>query len=321
MAVIQDPYGTGQKAGNRALNGGTSKNLTQNVLRQEPLYNPAVYASNTTVGKGGSTSTSKNGSSSIARGNANGQASIPTWGGSLAGGSNPYTGTSGYGSGSGYGGGSGGGDYAQAAVAPAYDPMAALMAALEAQRAAREQAVNAANAALEKQWGVAQGRYDQSLQQLLADYQDLRNRASVQNFKAGRQQREAQADRGAFGSGLGLQERLKLSSNLTNNLNKIDTEQANQKMTLKNNLDNIRAQIDMQKANNLASTINNYQDQVSSLITALFSNYAPSANYNSMLANLGGAGTTGLNNIVQNTAAGLGSGTGLYDTLLRYGTY
>ena len=92
-------------------------------------------------------------------------------------------------------------------------------------------------------------------------------------------------------------------------------------MSLKNSLDNIFAQIDMQKANNLASTINNYQDQVSSLITALFANYAPSQNYYNMLSSLGGAGTTGLNNIVQNTAAGLNSGTGLYDTLLRYGNY
>ena len=237
---------------------------------------------------------------------------------------NTYGGTGGYGGGSGgSGGGYGGGDwgYAEASVAPAFDPTAALMAALEAQRQAREQAVNAANAALEKQRGVAQSRYDASVAQLANDIQDLRNRASVQNFKAKRSLRESQADRGAFNSGLGMQENLGLNSRYTNNLNRIDTEERNSKTNMWNNLQNIFSQIDMQKAQNLASTINNYTDQVSSLITALFSNYAPSANYNSMLASLGGAGTTGLNNIVNNTAAGLNSNTGLYDTLLRYGNY
>lgn len=315
-----DPYG---------ISGGT-----QTPQRPAGFYSTSnTTGSNRTIAaKGTNTTGAKNVSPNqtarnlVARGNANGQASIPTWGGSLASGYGKNTGDGsgyGYGSGSGdSGGGYGGGDWGYAeAVAPAFDPTAALMAALEAQRAAREQAVNAANAALDKQWGVAQDRYKASLAQMLADMQDLRNRASVQNFKAGKAQREALADRGAFNSGLGMQERLGLSSNLTNNLNRINTEEANQRTSMQNNLSNIGAQIDMQKAQNLASTINNYQDQVSSLITALFSNYAPSANYNSMLASLGGAGTTGLNNIVSNTAAGLNSNTGLYDTLLRYGNY
>jgi hypothetical protein len=230
-------------------------------------------------------------------------------------------GYSGAGGNSYYNSGSNSGAYYAEPAAPAFDPTAALMAALEAQRAAREQAIKAANAALDKQWGVAQNRYNTSLSQMLADMQDLRNRASVQNFKAGKAQREALADRGAFNSGLGMQERLGLSSNLTNNLNRINTEEANQKTSMKNNLENIGAQIEMQKANNLASTLNNYQDQVSSLISALFANYAPSQNYYNMLSSLGGAGTSGINNIVSNTAAGLNSNTGLYDTLLRYGNY
>lgn len=321
---VLDPYaGTGPAARN-----GSNSTWATNPNLINANANTTPYRTSVAVNKGTNTSGTKYASPNqtnrnlMARGNANGQASIPTWGGSLGGGNN-Y----GYGSGSGGSGGSGGGygggdyGYAETSVAPAFDPTAALMAALEAQRAAREQAIKAANAALDKQWGVAQGRYNESLAKMMADMQDLRNRASVQNFKAGKAQREALADRGAFNSGLGMQEKLGLSANLANQLNRINTEQANSKTSMDNNLANIGAQIEMQKANNLASTLNNYTDQVSSLITALFSNYAPSQNYYNMLSSLGGAGTTGLNNIVSNTAAGLNSNTGLYDTLLRYGNY
>lgn len=321
---VLDPYaGTGPAARNGSNSTwATNPNLINANANTTP-YRTSI------AGKGASPTTKNTAPSSasslINKGVNNVASALSNYTPGTGGNGNGYG--YGYGSGSGGSGGSGGGygggdwGYAEASVAPAFDPTAALMAALEAQRQAREQAVNAANAALDKQWGVAQDRYKASLAQMLADMQDLRNRASVQNFKAGKAQREALADRGAFNSGLGMQERLGLSSNLTNNLNRINTEEANQRTSMKNNLSNIGAQIDMQKAQNLASTINNYQDQVSSLITALFSNYAPSANYNSMLASLGGAGTTGLNNIVSNTAAGLNSNTGLYDTLLRYGNY
>lgn len=299
----QDPYGTHDN-GKSVWVGGKSYNDVA------PLHNTGSTA----------WSRANTPNASLAKNNAGPHASIPTWGGSL----NPNYGKSTGGNSyynSGYSNSDNGGYYAEPTTASAFDPMAALTAALEAQRAAREQAIKAANEALDEQWGVAQNRYTASLSQMLADMQDLRNRASVQNFKAGKAQREALADRGAFNSGLGMQERLGLSSNLTNNLNRINTEEANQKTSMKNNLENIGAQIKMQKANNLASTLNNYTDQVSSLITALFSNYAPSSNYYNMLSSLGGTGTTGLNNIVSNTAAGLNSNTGLYDTLLRYGNY
>lgn len=305
----QDPYGTHDN-GKSVWVGGKSYNDVA------PLHNTGSTA----------WSRANTPNASLSKNNAGPHASIPTWGGSLnpnygksTGGGSGYSSGGSGGSGGGYGGGDWG--YAQASVAPSFDPTAALMAALEAQRQAREQAVNAANAALEKQRGVAQSRYDASIAQLANDIQDLRNRASVQNFKAKRSLRESQADRGAFNSGLGMQENLGLNSRYTNNMNRIDTEERNSKTNMWNNLQNIFSQIDMQKAQNLASTLNNYTDQVSSLITALFSNYAPSANYNNMLASLGGAGTTGLNNIVSNTAAGLNSNTGLYDTLLRYGNY
>lgn len=309
-----DPYG---------VSGGT-----QTPQRPAGFYSTSnTTGSNRTIaGKGTNTTGAKNVAPSTARSLIN--KGVNNVAGALSN-YTPGTGGNGYGYGSGSGGsggsggGYGGGDYgyAETSVAPAFDPTAALMAALEAQRAAREQAIKAANAALDKQWGVAQGRYNESLAKMMADMQDLRNRASVQNFKAGKAQREALADRGAFNSGLGMQEKLGLSANLANQLNRINTEQANSKTSMDNNLANIGAQIEMQKANNLASTLNNYTDQVSSLITALFSNYAPSQNYYNMLSSLGGAGTTGLNNIVSNTAAGLNSNTGLYDTLLRYGNY
>lgn len=305
----QDPYGTHDN-GKSVWVGGKSYNDVA------PLHNTGSTA----------WSRANTPNASLTKNNAGPHASIPTWGGSLnpnygksTGGGSGYSSGGSGGSGGGYGGGDWG--YAQASVAPAFDPTAALMAALEAQRAAREQAIKAANAALDKQWGVAQGRYNESLAKMMADMQDLRNRASVQNFKASKAQREALADRGAFNSGLGMQEKLGLSANLANQLNRINTEQANSKTSMDNNLANIGAQIDMQKAQNLASTLNNYTDQVSSLISALFANYAPSQNYYNMLSSLGGAGTTGLNNIVNNTAAGLNSNTGLYDTLLRYGNY
>lgn len=315
---VLDPYaGTGSPARN-----GSNSTWATNPNLINANANTTPYR--TSPGKGASP-TSKNvapssAGSLISKGVSNlaniattaAQNYTPAHSYGSGGGGNPY-------SGGGYGGGDWG--YAEASVAPAFDPTAALMAALEAQRQAREQAINAANAALDKQWGVAQNRYNASLSQMLADMQDLRNRASVQNFKAGKAQREALADRGAFNSGLGMQERLGLSSNLTNNLNRINTEEANQKTSMKNNLENIGAQIEMQKAQNLASTLNNYTDQVSSLISALFANYAPSQNYYNMLSSLGGTGTSGINNIVSNTAAGLNSNTGLYDTLLRYGNY
>lgn len=321
---VLDPYaGTGPAARNGSNSTwATNPNLINANANTTPYRTSAA-------GKGASPTTKNTAPSSasslINRGVNNVAGALSNYTPGTGGNGNGYG--YGYGSGSGGSGGSGGGygggdyGYAEASVAPAFDPTAALMAALEAQRAAREQAIKAANAALDKQWGVAQGRYNESLAKMMADMQDLRNRASVQNFKAGKAQREALADRGAFNSGLGMQEKLGLSANLANQLNRINTEQANSKTSMDNNLANIGAQIEMQKANNLASTLNNYTDQVSSLITALFSNYAPSQNYYNMLSSLGGAGTTGLNNIVSNTAAGLNSNTGLYDTLLRYGNY
>lgn len=217
----------------------------------------------------------------------------------------------------------------------------ALRLALEAQKKARQDAINAANGALDKLGLNARNQYNTSRGIIGADYQDLRNQLAVQNFKARRAQREALADRGAFNSGNGMQENLLLSSNYNNNMNRINRDEANAYTTLLNNLNTYLGQIETQKATNQNSTLDNYNNVISSLINAEYSGYTPDAGYLALAQSIAGNTPTiavSPTTITQSTAApastdlfnilntglartpatGLSSGD-LYNTLLRYG--
>lgn len=260
------------------------------------------------------------------------KAGIPTWGGSLTsnagsllnkGVNNVITKTApaisnavanrnnSGGIGSGGGLGTGINALQSAYLAQQNNMMSAIMSALQAQRAAREQAVNAANAALDKQAGLARDRYNTSKQQLQADYQDLRNANSNSFFKARRAQREALADRGALDTGAGMQENIRMSANYTNGLNKINSQEATAAQNLLNNLNQILAQYDMQKANNMVAGLNGYNNNLASLINAAYSGYTPDAGYYGLAQQF--ANGQGYTPVQTNNAIG----TSLYDTLLR----
>lgn len=195
----------------------------------------------------------------------------------------------------------------------------AIRLAIEAQKRARQNAIDAANAALDKQAQLARDRYAASKAQVAQDYQDLKNQNSINQFKAQKATREAQADRGAFGSGLGMQENLALSANYNNNLNKINMQEQNQYANLLNNLNSYQAQIDTQKANNQNSTLDNYNNVISSLINAAYSGYTPDSGYLALAQSLAGTPTVATPTNVASTAqAGLASND-LYDILLRNG--
>ena len=213
------------------------------------------------------------------------------------------------------GSGSSGGGAVNASVQPTYDSSSTLAALIAAKQAARQKAIDAANSALDDQARIAGERYNASREQIENDHQDLRNKASVQNFKSGKYQREALANRGALNSGMGLQERLQLSSNLNNMLNKINTQAQSAYDTLKNNYDSYVNQINMQKAMNMASGLDDYGNIVSSMISGAFNGYQPSEGYTALLQALTGGGNNGISNVVQSNN---GVGNSLYDTLLRY---
>lgn len=247
-------------------------------------------------------------------------ASLPTWGGSLykdAGKEyydymSKYAGNQGAGAGGngyGYGGGSGGGGAVNAAVSPVQSIWDALMAQ-------RQAAISAANAALDEQAALARARYKSSKKEINHNYQDLRNQHSVGYYKAKRSLRESLADRGALNSGPGMQENLKLSSNLNNGMNKINTQEQSALETLRNNLNQYLAQIDMQKAANMASGMDNYMNLVSQL--GNFAGYTAGDEYNALAQSIaaGNAAQTATPVAQQGVAAGLTTDD-LYNTLLR----
>ena len=188
-----------------------------------------------------------------------------------------------------YSGGSGGGGYA---VAGDTNNLAAMAAALEAQKQARLDAINAANAALDQQAAAMKGKYDTSLQTLANDYQQLRNAAEVNRYRAQYNQREALANRGALDSGAGRQEALALQNNYNNNLNTINTQEAAERAAIQNAINEMYAQVEQQKASNMTSGLNDYNSALQSLINAEYSGYTPEmSNYYQMAANaLGGNG-------------------------------
>lgn len=189
--------------------------------------------------------------------------------------------------GSGGGGGGGGSNYSRyrsyasggsgGGVATA-DPgvnLAALAAALQAQKQARIDAINAANAALDKQAEAMRGKYDQSLATLGADYQKLRNQAEVNRYRAMYNQREALANRGALGSGAGRQENMTLSNNYNNNLNAISLQEAAERQNIQNAINEMYANVEQQKAQNMTNGLSDYSAALQNLINAQYSGYSP----------------------------------------------
>lgn len=351
---------------------GYSKHETQNSLKQGPVtttqYNPAVYQNTSTPAKSSTRQTYETTTRNVAP-----VVHVPT----PSKGMNPaeqaqrdaaaqQNAGSGWGGGNSYSGGGGSSsssssndsyssssvDYAvqQAAQQAAAERAAqeeaarkererleALRLAIEAQKKARQDAIDAANSALDAQGQNARNQYNASRVDVGNNYQDLRNQLAVQNFKARRAQREAQADRGAFNSGNGMQENLMLSSNYNNNMNRINREEASAYNTLLNNLNNYLGQINLQKANNQNSTLENFNNVISSLINAEYSGYTPDAGYLALAQSIAGntpTVATSPTTVAQTSAAGIAndlyntlntnsargiSNNDIYNTLLRYG--
>lgn len=325
MAVrTQDPYGGSTKYNQNGFStsskaGGVSATVTQ----PQHTYHQSGFSNSS-----GTTSTS-----------TAPRASTPTWGGSLdpnygqnnavgGGYSGGYSGGSSSSSSSDsseyYGGGGGGGSSYDAAAEAERQRQAQLEAirlAIQAQMKARQSAIDAANKALDEQGTIAKNQYETSRAQVGNDYQDLRNKLSVNNFKARRNQREALADRGAFNSGNGMQENLTLSSNYNNNMNKINTQEQSAYNTLLNNLNSYLGQINLQKANNQNSTLDNFNNVISSLINATYSGYTPSSDYLTLAQSIAGnLPTSVVTPSVATSATGISNNDlDPYNTLLRYG--
>ena len=191
----------------------------------------------------------------------------------------------------------------------------AMLAALQAQIDARNAAIDAANAALDRSADVARDRYNSSRKEVARNYQDLRNQASVQNFRARRTQREALADRGALNSGAGMQENIRLASNFNNNMNRIGSQENSAYEELLNNLNQYLADIEAQKAANMASGLNDFTSTISGLVNNMFTGYTPSQGYYDLASSL--AGPTMLqNNVAQSDNAASRSARSIFDLLL-----
>lgn len=210
------------------------------------------------------------------------------------------TGT-GYGSGgnryssrySSYSSGGGGGT----AGATGQDNLAALAAALQAQKQARLDAINAANAALDKQAEAMRNKYATSLNAIGQDYQNLRNQAEVNRYRAQYNQREALANRGALDSGASRQENMVMNNNYNNNLNTINLQEAQERANIQNAINEMLANVEQQKAQNMQNGLADYTSALQNLINAQYSGYTPegSAYYQQALQAIGantGAGVT-----------------------------
>ena len=182
------------------------------------------------------------------------------------------------------GGGGGGG-----ATAENPNNLAALAAALQAQKQARIDAINAANMALDQQAGVMKDKYNASLTTIGQDYQKLRNQAEVNRYRAQFNQREALANRGALDSGAGRQENMALSNNYNNNLNAINLQEANERANIQRAINEMYANVESQKAQNMTNGLSDYNSALQNLINAQYSGYTPegSAYYQQALQALG----------------------------------
>lgn len=197
------------------------------------------------------------------------------------------------------GGSSGGTGAAVTDPATAGNNLAALAAALQAQKQARLEAINAANLALDRQAEAMRGRYANSLTALGNDYQNLRNQAEANRYRAMFNQREALANRGALDSGAGRQETLAMNTSYNDNLNKINLQEAAERANVQNAINEMYANVEQQKATNMSNGLSDYNSALQDLINAEYSGYSPetSTYYQQAMAALGATTPTATANV------------------------
>jgi len=192
-----------------------------------------------------------------------------------------------YGSGSGSGSGvtSLGDNSEELAAEAARQQAEAQAAALRAQMQAREDAINAANIALDQQANAMRDKYTASLAALANDYQNLRNQAEGARYRAMYNQREALANRGALDSGAGRQETLAMNTRYNDNLNAINLQEAAEVAAINNAINQMYASVAQQKAANMNTTLNDYAQRLQNTINAIYSGYTPENSEYYQLAN------------------------------------
>ena len=197
------------------------------------------------------------------------------------------------------GGSSGGTGAAVTDPATAGNNLAALAAALQAQKQARLEAINAANLALDRQAEAMRGRYANSLTALGNDYQNLRNQAEANRYRAMFNQREALANRGALDSGAGRQETLAMNTSYNDNLNKINLQEAAERANVQNAINEMYANVEQQKATNMSNGLSDYNSALQDLINAEYSGYSPetSSYYQQAMEALGATTPTATANV------------------------
>ena len=131
---------------------------------------------------------------------------------------------------------------------------------LAALQAARADAIEKANAAVDAQTSAAEGRYRNQLIDIGKDYQDLRNQSEVNRYKAVRRQREALANQGRLDGGAGRMENTVLRNNFDNNLNEINLKEASEKRQVESAINELYAQAAALKAQNEMATLTNFGD-------------------------------------------------------------
>ncbi|MCH4182980.1 MAG: hypothetical protein LKF48_07480 [Prevotella sp.] len=152
------------------------------------------------------------------------------------------------------------------------NPFAEYLSALQA---ARQQAVQNANAALDKQGQATEQKYNNQITQIGQDYQTLKNQSEVNKYKAQKSLREALANRGALNSGAGRQESLALQNNYGNALNKIGMSEQNEINDVRTAINQLYADIATKKAENEANVNSDVGSILSSIMGSSY-NYSPS---------------------------------------------
>lgn len=137
---------------------------------------------------------------------------------------------------------------------------------LSAAMAARQEAMARANEALDQQGKAIEQRYNNQLNKVGEDYQKLKNQSELNRYKAMRNLRETQANRGLLNSGAGRQESLNLNTTYGNNLNEIGLAEQNERAQIQQAINEMWANIAAQKAANEANITGDF---TSSLISAL----------------------------------------------------
>lgn len=146
---------------------------------------------------------------------------------------------------------------------------------LSAALAARAEAMRRANEALDAQGRAIEQRYNNQLEQVGQDYQKLRNQSEVNRYKALRNLRETQANRGLLNSGAGRQENLNVSTAYGNNLNEIGIAENNERNAIKQAINEMYAQIAAQKAANEANISGDFVSNLMGMLGSGMYQYAP----------------------------------------------